>query len=110
MLAIEVCTLVFTLNNFVLFQENTAPGPLPLGVSVIDSALILFGQAFPYVAMKHRLQMLKHFDDCINQAGKNTQRLYAIEINVFTALIFALKGQCRLCGNKQVLGQRFNMA
>ncbi|CAK8692902.1 unnamed protein product [Clavelina lepadiformis] len=73
-------------------QENVAPGPLPLGVSVIDAAIALFGLAFPHVAMKHRLQMLKHFDDCVKQAAKNAQRQRAIQINVFTALICALKG------------------
>ena len=69
-----------------------APGPLPLGVSVIDAAIALFGLAFPRVAMKHRLQMLKHFDTCVKQAAKNPQRQLSIQINVFTALICALKG------------------
>lgn len=85
-----------------MIQENVAPGPLPLGVSVIDSALLLFGSVFPHVAMKHRLQMLKHFDDCVRQAGKNTQRQEAIQINVFTALVCALKGACNY-KNTQVI-------
>nr|CAB3252346.1 HEAT repeat-containing protein 5B-like [Phallusia mammillata] len=81
--------------------DKSAPGPLPLGVSVIDAAIALFGIAFPHVAMKHRLQMLKHFDDCAKQAEKNQQRHRAIQMNVFTALICALKG---LGENKRRLG------
>uniref|UniRef100_H2Y0W9 HEAT repeat-containing protein 5B n=1 Tax=Ciona intestinalis TaxID=7719 RepID=H2Y0W9_CIOIN len=83
------------------YEENVAPGPLPLGISVIDAAIALFGLAFPHVAMKHRLQMLNHFDECVKQASKNAQRQKAIQINVFTALICALKG---LAESKRHLG------
>lgn len=69
------------------------PGPLPLGVGVIDAAIALFGLAFPHVAPKHRLQMLRHFGECVKQANKNLARQRAIQINVFTALICALKGR-----------------
>uniref|UniRef100_A0A671VK80 HEAT repeat-containing protein 5B n=1 Tax=Sparus aurata TaxID=8175 RepID=A0A671VK80_SPAAU len=31
------------------------PGPLPLGVSVIDASVALFGVVFPHVSFKHRL-------------------------------------------------------
>lgn len=41
--------------------EAAVPGPLPLGVAVLDAAVVLFGHLFPAVAAKHRLQMLKHF-------------------------------------------------
>ena len=45
-----------------------SPGPLPLGVSVVDQAIKLFGYIFPRVAQKHRLQMLNHFAEHIRQA------------------------------------------
>ncbi|ESO02529.1 hypothetical protein HELRODRAFT_155831 [Helobdella robusta] len=65
------------------------PGPLPLGVSVIDSSVRLFGIAFPRVAFKHRLQMLEHFSECIRQAKSTRQQ--AVQINIFTAVLHALK-------------------
>lgn len=34
------------------------PGPLPLGVSVIDASVALFGVVFPHVSFKHRSQVL----------------------------------------------------
>lgn len=37
---------------------EAVPGPLPLGVSVIDASVALFGVVFPHVSYKHRLQML----------------------------------------------------
>ncbi len=71
-------------------QGGTAtPDPLPLGVSVIDSAILLFGKAFPSVATKHRQQLLSHFKECINQAKSARQQ--AIQINIFTAFLAALK-------------------
>uniref|UniRef100_A0A669CSW4 HEAT repeat-containing protein 5B n=1 Tax=Oreochromis niloticus TaxID=8128 RepID=A0A669CSW4_ORENI len=41
------------------------PGPLPLGVSVIDASVALFGVVFPHVSFKHRLQMLDHFAESL---------------------------------------------
>ncbi|XP_034942648.1 HEAT repeat-containing protein 5B isoform X2 [Chelonus insularis] len=66
------------------------PGPLPLGVAVIDLSVTLFGQIFPRVANKHRLQMLDHFGECIKHAKSGRQE--AIQINVFTAVLSGLKG------------------
>lgn len=83
--------LKFRTTN-VVQQGNVVPGPLPLGVSVIDAAIALFGLAFPHVAPKHRLQMLIHFAECVKQSSKNAARQRTIQINVFTALICALKG------------------
>ena len=40
---------------------QSQPGPLPLGVSVVDAAIVVFGLVFPRAAHKHRLQMLDHF-------------------------------------------------
>ncbi|XP_004627775.1 HEAT repeat-containing protein 5B [Octodon degus] len=34
---------------------EAVPGPLPLGVSVIDASVALFGVVFPHVSYKHRL-------------------------------------------------------
>ncbi|PNF23582.1 hypothetical protein B7P43_G04947, partial [Cryptotermes secundus] len=66
------------------------PGPLPLGVAVIDMSVSLFGQIFPRVANKHRLQMLDHFAECIRHAKSSRQE--AIQMNVFTAVLSGLKG------------------
>ncbi|KAJ7987357.1 hypothetical protein DPEC_G00325640 [Dallia pectoralis] len=75
------------------------PGPLPLGVSVIDASVALFGVVFPHVSFKHRLQMLEHFAECIKQAKGVRQQ--AVQLNIFTAVLSALKG---LAENKSTLG------
>ncbi|XP_062256613.1 HEAT repeat-containing protein 5B isoform X2 [Platichthys flesus] len=75
------------------------PGPLPLGVSVIDASVALFGVVFPHVSFKHRLQMLDHFAECIKQAKGIRQQ--AVQLNIFTAVLSALKG---LAENKSTLG------
>uniref|UniRef100_A0A8C3ARS2 HEAT repeat-containing protein 5B n=1 Tax=Cyclopterus lumpus TaxID=8103 RepID=A0A8C3ARS2_CYCLU len=75
------------------------PGPLPLGVSVIDASVALFGVVFPHVSSKHRLQMLDHFAECIKQAKGVRQQ--AVQLNIFTAVLSALKG---LAENKSTLG------
>ena len=63
---------------------------MPLGVAVIDMSVSLFGQIFPRVANKHRLQMLDHFNECIKHAKSGRQE--AIQMNVFTAVLSAMKG------------------
>ena len=70
-------------------QGTAIPGPLPLGVAVIDSAILLFGRSFPAVANKHRQQLLSHFRECVRQAKGGRQQ--AIQINIFTAFLAALK-------------------
>ncbi|KAG7511751.1 HEAT repeat-containing protein 5B isoform X1 [Solea senegalensis] len=75
------------------------PGPLPLGVSVIDASVALFGVVFPHVSFKHRLQMLDHFAECVKQAKGVRQQ--AVQLNIFTAVLSALKG---LAENKSTLG------
>lgn len=72
-----------------LDQGEDMPGPLPLGVSVIDGAIKLFGLVFPSVALKHRNQLLMHFAECIKQAKSNRQQ--AIQTNILTAFLCALK-------------------
>ncbi|XP_051162518.1 HEAT repeat-containing protein 5B isoform X4 [Leptopilina boulardi] len=70
--------------------NDSIPGPLPLGVAVIDLSVSLFGQIFPRVANKHRLQMLDHFSECIKHAKSGRQE--AIQMNIFTAVLSGLKG------------------
>lgn len=73
-----------------LFQQSDPiPGPLPLGVAVIDSSVRLYGLIFPRVAHKHRYQMLQHFNECIKQAKSTRQQ--AVQMNIFTAVLCALK-------------------
>ncbi|KAG5830989.1 hypothetical protein ANANG_G00299120 [Anguilla anguilla] len=74
------------------------PGPLPLGVSVIDASVAL-RRGLPHVSFKHRLQMLDHFAECIKQAKGVRQQ--AVQLNIFTAVLSALKG---LAENKSSLG------
>uniref|UniRef100_A0A8B9GIJ0 HEAT repeat-containing protein 5B n=1 Tax=Amazona collaria TaxID=241587 RepID=A0A8B9GIJ0_9PSIT len=78
---------------------EAVPGPLPLGVSVIDASVALFGVVFPHVSYKHRLQMLDHFAECVKQAKGVRQQ--AVQLNIFTAVLSALKG---LAENKSSLG------
>lgn len=81
----DTCCLYQTVQ----LGEN-CPGPLPLGVAVIDMSVTLFGQIFPHVANKHRLQMLDHFAECIRHAKSARQE--AVQLNVFTAVLSGLKG------------------
>ena len=76
-------------------QGAALPGPLPLGVAVIDTAIMLFGQAFPSVALKHRQQLLTHFRESIRQAKSARQQ--SIQINIFTAFLVALKVRITVC-------------
>ncbi|XP_043232384.1 HEAT repeat-containing protein 5B-like isoform X2 [Amphibalanus amphitrite] len=71
-------------------QLRSVPGPLPLGVAVIDQSVTLFGLVFPRVANKHRLQMLNHFAECIKQAKGIRQE--AIQTNIFSAVLSGLRG------------------
>ncbi|XP_071161425.1 HEAT repeat-containing protein 5B-like isoform X1 [Mytilus edulis] len=69
--------------------SDPVPGPLPLGVAVIDSSVKLYGSVFPRVAHKHRFQMLQHFNECIKQAKSFRQQ--AVQMNIFTAVLCSLK-------------------
>uniref|UniRef100_A0A8C3V9X3 HEAT repeat-containing protein 5B n=1 Tax=Catharus ustulatus TaxID=91951 RepID=A0A8C3V9X3_CATUS len=71
---------------------EAVPGPLPLGVSVIDASVALFGVVFPHVSYKHRsvyISMLDHFAECVKQAKGVRQQ--AVQLNIFTAVLSALK-------------------
>jgi len=65
------------------------PGPLPLGVAIVNKSCLLYAHVFRFVANKHKLQMLNHFQDCIKHA--KVARQEAIQINVLTVLISSLK-------------------
>ncbi|PVD26321.1 hypothetical protein C0Q70_13992 [Pomacea canaliculata] len=80
--------------------SDPIPGPLPLGVAVIDSSVRLYGVIFPHVAHKHRYQMLQHFIECIRQAKSSRQQ--AVQMNIFTAVLCALKSLSEI---KSSLGQ-----
>ncbi|CAF2246902.1 unnamed protein product [Rotaria magnacalcarata] len=69
--------------------ELNIPGPLPLGVAVIDSSILLYGTMFIRVPNKHRLNMLQHFIDIIKQSKGARQE--AVQVNIFTAVLTALK-------------------
>ncbi|XP_053690583.1 HEAT repeat-containing protein 5B isoform X2 [Sabethes cyaneus] len=84
----------------VVTSGEQCPGPLPLGVAVIDQSVTLFGLIFPKVANKHRLQMLEHFGECIRHAKSSRQE--AVQMNIFTALLSGLKG---LTETKSGIGQ-----
>lgn len=69
--------------------ELNIPGPLPLGVAVIDASILLYGTMFIRVPNKHRLNMLQHFIDTIKQSKAARQE--AVQVNIFTAVLTALK-------------------
>ncbi|CAH0731953.1 unnamed protein product, partial [Brenthis ino] len=79
---------------------RAAPGAPPLGVAVIDASVVLFPQIFARAANKHRQQMLEHFVECIKMSKGTRQE--AIQINVYTALLLALRTLAEL---KTSLGQ-----
>lgn len=74
---------------FWIVEKDEIPGPLPLGVAVIDASVVLFGYIIPHVADKHKLKIMEHFGECIRQAKSARQQ--AIQINVFAAVLSALK-------------------
>ncbi|XP_046389044.1 HEAT repeat-containing protein 5B [Ischnura elegans] len=80
---------------------DSVPGPLPLGVAVIDAAVRLFGRSFPHAAHKHRLQVLAHFSEVVwrgggsgSQGGGGAKgaRGEALTINCLAALLAGLTG------------------
>ncbi|XP_071454591.1 HEAT repeat-containing protein 5B [Hetaerina americana] len=83
---------------------DAVPGPLPLGVAVIDAAVRLFGRSFPHAAHKHRLQVLAHFSEVVwrggggsgqgggSSGGAKGARGEALTINCLAALLAGLTG------------------
>lgn len=70
-------------------KDELVPGPLPLGVAVIDKSTLVFASIFSHVAHKHRIQMLNHFQECIKHSKAARQE--AIQMNILTAILGALK-------------------
>ena len=56
---------------------------------MIDAAISLFGHIFPCVSNKHRGQLMSHFNECI--VKNKGVRQQAIQTNIFTAFLAALK-------------------
>jgi hypothetical protein len=69
--------------------ELNIPGPLPLGIAVIDASIRLYGKMFIRVSNKHRLKMFQHFIDLIKQS--KDARKEAVQINILTAVLLSLK-------------------
>lgn len=83
-----------------LSRLEMCPGPLPLGVAVIDQSVTLFGTIFPRMANKHRLEVLEIFGKLIKHEKGIRQE--AVQMNIFTALLSGLKG---LTETKSSIGQ-----
>ncbi|OQR70512.1 HEAT repeat-containing protein 5B-like, partial [Tropilaelaps mercedesae] len=69
-------------------DHNIQRKPLPLGVSLLDAAVDLFGYIFPHVPDKHRQQVVLHFADCVRH---NTKRVDSIYTNILASLYVSIK-------------------
>uniref|UniRef100_A0A5S6QXJ1 HEAT repeat-containing protein 5B n=1 Tax=Trichuris muris TaxID=70415 RepID=A0A5S6QXJ1_TRIMR len=83
-----------TLENaaFLLCRRDSTEPPhdaLSPQVTLVNSALLLFGHLFPFVQSKHRMQMLDHFVECIRLSKSSKQAV--IQGNVIAALILSMK-------------------
>lgn len=65
------------------------PVPLPLGVSVVDASIELFGKLYPHISTKHRQQLIEHFAECLKVT--KYARKDAVLINMFCAFLCAMK-------------------
>ncbi len=63
-----------------LNRDDEMPEPLPIGVALIDTALIVYGRIFPHVPTKHKLQMTDHFAECIKSSTKQTVRQQSVSL------------------------------
>ena len=70
-------------------QVRIPPGALPLGVTVIDAAILLFGRVFPQISLKHRSQLLNHFIATFKSV--KSQKSAAVQINIILAVLASLK-------------------
>lgn len=70
-----------------LEERECTPSPLPLEVSIINQSCLLYGHVFRFVANKHKLQMLTHFQECIKHAKVGE----VIQMNVLTVIVMSLK-------------------
>lgn len=67
---------------------EAVPGPLPLGVSVIDASVALFGVVFPHVSFKHRSVNRDSLHSLLLSEARNKPLMAKNKYNmkVFTAL------------------------
>jgi len=65
------------------------PTPLPLGVSVIDAAIDLFGFLYPHISTKHRNQLIEHFTECL-KVTKHARK-ESVLVNIFCAILCAMR-------------------
>jgi HEAT repeat-containing protein 5 len=70
-------------------QKNSLQGSLPLGINVLDSSIILYGQIYARISNKYRLQMLQHFYDLLKSAKSINKQ--ALQTNISTAIYLSLK-------------------
>jgi len=56
---------------------------------VIDASIELFGQLYPYISTKHRMQLIEHFLECLKVT--KYARKEAVLINMFCAILCAMK-------------------
>ena len=92
-----------------LKEGQPQPGPMPLGVAVVDSSIMVFGLVFPRAAVKHRAQMLEHFSQHLKvsqtQSSQN-QRAEAVCLNIYAAVLASLRGlvdvKAKSLGNDEV--------
>ena len=86
-------------------EGQSQPGPLPLGVNVVDASIVVFGLVFPRAAHKHKLQMLDHFYQHLSRqqlaaisggsfgvntwgsASQSPTKGEALNINIFSAVL-----------------------
>ncbi|CAH8837758.1 unnamed protein product [Trichobilharzia szidati] len=76
-------------SNTSLSYALQLTGPMPVNVAVIDASIELFGRLFACVSIRHRIQMLEHFAECIRLTKSIRQE--AVQINVFAGLLSALR-------------------
>ena len=65
------------------------PGPLPLGIAVVDSSVSLFSKIFCATAVKHRIRIVQHFGECLKQTKSNKH--HSVQMNILTVLLSCLK-------------------
>lgn len=91
-----------------LKEGQPQPGPMPLGVAVVDASILVFGLVFPRAAVKHRAQMLEHFAQHlkVNHNHNQNARAEAVSVNLYTAVLASLRGmvdvKAKSLGNDEV--------
>ena len=93
-----------------LLGGELQPGPFPLGVTVVDASIAVFGLVFPRAAHKHKFQMLDHFFQHLNRqqitvnsstnfgasfwssSSVSPSRAEALNVNIYAAVLASLRG------------------